>query len=149
MTFWRNNYFKIFFIFANTIHFAWIFVKLILSRVFKLEVPSYLGSLSIYQRWIAENLAVIRPIEVCECVNENFQCSQEVAYQKSKRFVCLFCVQGIHRHLSKWLDFKNCKKNFINQCILMDMHLCEHGHVHVSACTWTCIYKFIYLQVCM
>ncbi len=36
------------------------------------------------------------------------KCSQEVAYQKI--FFCLFCVQGIHRHLSKCPDFKNCNK---------------------------------------
>jgi hypothetical protein len=63
---------KYFFIFADTIHFAWIFVTSILSRVFKLEVPSSLGSSSIYQRWIAENLAVIWPMEVFEWVNGNF-----------------------------------------------------------------------------
>jgi hypothetical protein len=81
---------KYFFIFADTIYFAWIFVKSILSRVFKLELPSFLGSSSIYQRWIAENLAVIGPMEVFECVNENFQNNYE--FWKGAKMLARGCL---------------------------------------------------------
>ncbi len=98
-----------------------------MSRVFKLEVPSFLDSSSINQRWIAENLAVIGPMEVFECVNENFQNNYEFwkgatmlarGRLSKKIFFAYFVFRGsIGIYQSD--QTSRIVKKFINQCTLL------------------------------
>jgi hypothetical protein len=98
-----------------------------LSRVFKLEVPSSLGSSSIYQRWIAENLAVIWPMEVFEWVNENFLNNYEFwkgakmlarGRLSEKIFFAYFVFRG-SIGIYQSVQTSRIVKKFINQCTLL------------------------------